>query len=244
MRAVLVLLAVTGCARSVPYRLTVPEAYEVGEDATIVVDATQLTDDDAIIIITRPDGTIVKESAPLDAPSSRIRFGRPPPHPGLPPTFTIPGAYKIELKVDGTVLAKTELMVEKNLLDTLLPMKDVGDYKQVTRYTRPKIYATKAQGKSYGAIYTLPWKVEARIEITIDDPGPHLASTWKSYAEEGTTTMMENSNVIFRERAESVTASWYSKDKIIRMQAPALEDLEKGIIGHFLSRFPSRVEAE
>ena len=47
--------------------------------------------------------------------------------------------------------------------------------------------------------------------------------------------------MIFRERSESVTVSWYSDKNIIRMQAPTLADLERGIVGHFLKRFPSKV---
>jgi len=246
MRAVVLLTLVIGCAHAkpVPYRLTIPEKYEVGEDATVVLDVKQVSDDDAKIIVTRPDGTVVKEAASLEEASARIRFGKPPPHPGLPPTFTIPGEYKVELEVNDNVEAKTVIVVKKNLLDELLPMADVGDYKQITRYTRPKIYGKKDQGKSYGAIYTLPWKVESRVEITIDDPGKHLKATWKTFEEEGAVTVMDNSNVIFRERAESVTASWFSDNKIIRMQAPTLADLEKDIIGFFLSKFPSKLEAK
>ncbi len=241
---ILGLTLVVGCVRgsgTAPYRLTLADKYEVGEDATIVVDAKKLSDDDAQVVITRPDGSILKQRAPLDEASSRIRFGRPPPHPGLPPTFTTTGAYKIELKVDDSVLAKTELTIDRNRLDDLLPTDDVADYKQITRYTRPKIYGKKDQGKSYGAIYSPPTKVEARVEITIDEPGTHLAETWKTFQEEGAPSLIEENNVIFRERSESVTVSWYSDKNIIRMQAPTLADLERGIIGHFLKRFPSKV---
>lgn len=246
MRAVAVLVVAIACASKppVPYRLTVAEKYEVGEDATVVLDVRQVSDDDATLVITRPDGTIVKQSATLEETNSRIRFGKPPPHPGVLPTFTMPGEYKIELRVDDVEQATTTITVKGNLLDKLLPTADIGDYKQITRFARPKIYGKKDQGKSYGAIYTLPWKVEARIEITIDNPGPHMKSTWKTFEEEGTITVIENNNVIFRERAESVTASWFSKDKIIRMQAPTLDDLEKGIIAYFLDKFPSKLEAK
>jgi hypothetical protein len=250
MRAALlpILATVIGCARggsgNMPYRLTPADRYEVGEDATIVLDAKKLSDDDAKVVITRPDGSILKEQVALDQPNSRIRFGRPPPHPGLPPTFTTTGAYRIELKVDDTVLAKTEVTIERNRLDELLPTDDIADYKQITRYTRPKIYGKTYQGKSYGAIYSPPSKVEARVEITIDDPGKHLAATWKTFEEEGAPSVIEESNVIFRERGESVTASWRSDKVIVRMQAPTLADLERGIIGHFLKRFPSKLGAK
>ena len=236
MRAAFALILVAGCgaARPVPYKLASPELYEVGEDATILLTVKQVSDDDAQIVITRPDGSIVKENAPLDTDSSRIRFGKPPPHPGIPPTFTMKGAYKVELKVDDQVLAKSELVITSNHIDDLLPIESVADYKQITRYTRPKVYGKTFEGKSYGAIYSPPWRVEARVQITIDEPKKHLAETWKSYAEEGAMSEIEGNNVIFRERSESVTASWFSGDKIIRMQAPTMPDLEKGIIGHFL----------
>ncbi len=245
MRAALVLVLAMGCAtHAVPYGLAPPAPYEVGEDATIALTVKKLSDDDAQIVITRPDGSIVKQNAPLDAEASKVRFGRPPPHPGLPPTFTIKGAYKIELKVDEQILAKTELVITSNHIDDLLPIEDVAQYKQITRFTRPKLYGKKLEGKSYGAIYSPPWKVEARVEITIDEPKDQLKDAWKLYAEEGAVSVIDNHNVILRERSESVTASWFSGDKIIRMQAPTLEDLEKGIIGHFLAKFPSKLEAQ
>lgn len=246
MRGALLLVFSMGCAihATVPYKLAAPDPYEVGEDATISLSVKRLSDDDAQIVITRPDGSIVKQNAPLDTDASKVRFGRPPPHPGLPPTFTVKGAYKVELKVDDQVLAKTELVIRSDHLDELLPIEDVAEHKQITRYTRPKLYGKKLEGKSYGAIYSPPWKVESRVEITIDEPKSQLKEAWKLYAEEGTMSMIDDQNVILRERAESVTASWFSGDKIIRMQAPALADLEKGIIGHFLTRFPSKLQAK
>jgi hypothetical protein len=247
MRAVLVFVLAVGCAKTVPYKLTVPTeggAYEVGEDVTVVLDVKKVSDDDAKIIITRPDGTIVKENASLDAPNSRIRFGRPPPHPGLPPTITIKGTYTIELQIDDKPVSTMTVDVTSDRINALLPMEDVADYKQITRYTRPKIYGKTYQGKSYGAIYSPPWRVEARVEITIDEPKKHLKETWKLYAEEGAPSVIENNNVIFRERSESVTASWYSDGVVVRMQAPTLDDLEKGIIGHFLKKFPSKLESK
>lgn len=246
MRAVFALVLAAGCGatRAVPYTLVPPAVYEVGEDATIALTVKQLSDDDAQIVITRPDGSIVKEHVPLDVETSRIRFGKPPPHPGLPPTFTLKGAYKVELKVDDRVLAKTELVVTSSRIDELLPVADVVDYKQITRFTRPKLYGKTFEGKSYGAIYSPPWRVEARVLITIDEPKKHLGETWKLYADEGAISEIEGHNVIFRERSESVTASWFSGDKIIRMQAPTMDDLQKGIIGHFLKKFPSKLQVQ
>ncbi len=247
MRAALLLVLVGCAAKAVPYKLTVPTeggSYEVGEDVTVVLDVKKVSDDDAKIIVTRPDGTIVKENASLEAPNSRIRFGRPPPHPGLPPTITIKGTYTVELQVDDKPMASTSIDVTSDRLNELLPMEDVADYKQITRYTRPKIYGKTAPGKSYGAIYSPPWRVEARVEITIDEPKKYLKETWKLYAEEGAPSVIENNNVIFRERSESVTASWYSDGVVVRMQAPTLDDLEKGIIGHFLKKFPSKLESK
>ena len=243
MRAALVLVIV-GCAHGPPYKLSVTEKYEVGEDATIALRVRQLSDDDAQIIVTRPDGSIVKENAPLDVESSRIRFGRPAPHPGLPPTFTVTGAYQIELRVDDKVVATTELMISNARLDELLPMEDIAGYKQITRYTRAKLNGKRQQWKTYGAIYTLPRKVEARVAIIIEEPKRHLEDAWRAYREEGTVSVIEGNNVVFRERAESVSASWISGDKIIGMRAPTLADLEKGIIGHFLTKFPSKLEAK
>lgn len=243
MRTVLVLAAIVGCAHAPPYRISVEDKYEVGEDATVTVNVSKVTDDDAELIVTRPDGTIVKQHAPLDATSARIKFGKPPPHPGTPPTFTVPGTYTIELRADDNVLAKQEILVEGALLDELLPVDEIADYTQITRYTRTRQHGKKTW-KVYGAIYVLARNVDARIEIIIENPGKNLEAAWKEYEEEGTISVIEGNNVRFRERTGSVSTSWISGKRIINTRGPTLADLEKGLIAHFLGRFPSKLASE
>jgi hypothetical protein len=241
---VLVLTTLLGaCAHGPPYRVQVTESYEVGEDITVALRVRELTDDDAVIIVTRPDGTIIKEHAPLDVEHSKIRFGRPAPHPGVPATFTETGPYRVELKTGDTVLAKDEVVVKVNHLDELLPMRDVADYKQITRYTKVRLYGKK-QWKTYGAIYVQQYRPEARVEIVIEEPGSNMKDAWKPYFEVGTVTVIEDNNVIFREGADVVTASWISDSRIIAMRAPTLADLERGMVAHFLNEFPSKLDAK
>jgi hypothetical protein len=245
MRAVLVLIAAGACGAqsSSAYRVAVTDSYEVGEDATVSLQVKQVSDDDAEIVITRPDGTSVKEHAPLDTETSRIKLGKTAPHPGIPPTFTIPGTYQIELRnSDETVLATSEVVIKRARLDELLPLEPVANHKQLTRYTLAKLRG-KQQWKTYGAIYSLPRKLD-RIEILIEEPKRALKDAWKPYAEDATVSVIADNNVMFRERSGSVAASWISGDLIVAMRAPTLADLEQGLIGHFLGRFPSKLGAK
>lgn len=241
MRALVALCLVGACARgSAAYHLSVPDAYEVGENATIGLRVGELTDEPAVLVITRPDGSTVRTYAPLDTEVSRIRLGAPLSQPGVEPTFTMVGNYLIELRAGARVLAKHELEVTSARLDEILPDEEIAGYKPVTRYTRRK-QSGQLRWKTYGAIYEHPVQSDATIEVVIELPGPHLVEAWKPYEEDTTLAVIANNNVRLRERAANVSASWRASEHIVTMRAPMLADLERGLIAHFLARFPSKL---
>jgi hypothetical protein len=238
-----VLLLVAGCGRGPAYKLTVTEAYEVGEDATIGLQVRKLTDDDAEIVITRPDGSVVKQHAPLDAEITRVRFAPPVPRPRAVPTFTTKGDYLVELKAGDRVLAKSTVKVTIDHLNDLIPQEVAADYKPITRYARPK-QAGDLHWKIYGATYEHPFHTDARIDLVIEEPKGDMKTAWKAYAEEGTLGVIDNSTVVIRERADSASAAWKSGELIVSMRASSLAELQRGLIAHFLARFPSKLSAK
>jgi hypothetical protein len=243
VRALTVLCLVAACGRGPAYRLTVTEAYEVGEDATIGIQVRELTDDDAEIVITRPDGTFVKQHAPLDVEITRVRFAPPVPRPRAIPTFTTKGDYLVELKAGEHVLAKHTVKVTIDHLNDLIPQEVIADYKPITRATRPK-QAGDRHWKIYGATYEHPFHTDARIDLVIEEPKENMKIAWTSYAEEGTLGVIENSTVVIRDRADSASAAWKSGELIVAMRARSLAELQRGLLAHFLARFPSKLSAK
>jgi hypothetical protein len=234
-----VLCVIAGCRTTQPYRLEAGR-FEVGEDAVVSVHVDKPTSDDAQLVIARPDGSRVRQRAPLDVEVSRIRFGTPLPRPGVEPTFTVKGTYSVELRQGKEVLASESIVVRTNHLDDLLPDEVIADYKPIVRYVRVKQSGPHAW-KTYGAIYEHPFRREARIEIVVEEPGEHLTSAWLPYEDESTLGVILDNNVRIRERAESFSASWKSSGNIVTLRGPTLADLERGLIGHFLARFPSKL---
>jgi hypothetical protein len=243
VRAWLVLALLAGCLHGPPYKLSVTEAYEVGEDATVGVQAQETTDDDAYIVITRPDGSTVKQHAPLDATSARVKFAPPVPRPRAVPTFTMKGSYRVELRSGAKVLASRTVEVTSDHLGDLIPDESVSDYKPITRFTRTRQLGDK-QFKTYGASYEDAFHPDARVDVLIEEPGDAYAAAWKTYEDDGTLGVIDNSNVILKERVDSAQASWTSGKQIVSIRAPTLADLERGLIGHFLARFPSKLQAK
>jgi hypothetical protein len=242
VRALSVLCLVAACVRGPAYRLTT-ESYEVGEDATISVQVRELTDDDAEIVITRPDGTIVKQHAPLDVEVTRVRFAPPVPRPRAIPTFTTKGEYVVELKSGNKVLAKKTLEITIDHLNDLIPDESISDYKPITRFTRPK-QAGALHWKIYGATYEHPFHTDARVEVILEEPKADQKTAWKAYEEEGTLGVLGDSNVVIRERTDSAAVAWKSDDLIVSMRAPTLADLQRGVLAYFLARFPSKLTAK
>jgi hypothetical protein len=243
MRALVVLCVIAGCRTTQPYRLDVMDRYEVGEDAVVSVHVERPSGDDAQLVITRPGGTRIRQRAPLDVEVSRIRFGTPLPRPGVEPTFTVPGTYRVELRAGKKVLARLAIEVKVDHLSDLLPDEVIADYKPIVRYARAKQSGPSAW-MTYGAIYEHPFRADARIEILIEEPKDHLATAWLPYEEDSTLGVILDNNVRVRERAESFTASWKGSGMIVSLRGPTLADLERGLIRHFLARFPSKLPPE
>lgn len=242
VRSLTILCLVAGCLKGPAYKLDVTESYEVGEDATIGLHVRELSDDDAEIVITRPDGTDVRQHAPLDAKVTRVRFAPPVPRPRAIPTFTMKGEYIVELRSGSKVLAKRTLEVTLDHLNDLISDESFEGYKPITRFARPK-QAGAAHWKTYGATYEHAFRPQARIDVLIEEPKQNLETAWKWYEEQGTLGVIKGATVIIRERADTARAAWISDDLIIAMTAPTLADIER-LIGHFVDRYPSKLAAK
>jgi hypothetical protein len=238
MRA-LWIVCLVACAGGPAYRLTVRDRYEVGEDPTVGVAIRETREDSAVLIVTRPDGSTVKQSVPLGVAQTNVRFDDAIA-PGREPTFTTRGDYRVELKDGQTLLAQQEMRISVDRLTKIFDQREVADFELVASYTRPR--ADKQQRwKTYGALYEHTLRKGVQIQVVIEEPRDALATAWKPYEEEGTLGVIENNNVVFRERVGSVSASWISGKRIVAMRAATLADFERGFIGTFLARYPSKL---
>jgi len=239
MRA-LWILGFVGCASGPPYQLSVHNSYEVGEDPTIGIAIAQPTQEKAVLIVTRPDGSTVRQRVSLSIKKNNIRFGATVVDKGSEVTFTERGDYRVELRNDSALLAKQEIRIAVDRLTTLFDESEIADFVPVARYTRPR-GLEKQRWKTYGARYEHTLRKGVQIHVLIEDPGDALPEAWKQYEEEGTLGVIENNYVRFRDRNGSVSASWISGTKIVAMRAETLADFERGFIGQFLARFPSKL---
>src|SRR6185369_2869242 len=112
-----------GASNVAGYQLTVRDRYEVGEDPTISVAIDSTTDEDAVLIITRPDNTTVRQKVPLSVARTNVRFGNPVDP--AEPTFTAKGDYRVELKTGNKILAKQEIRISVDRLTKIFPDEDV-----------------------------------------------------------------------------------------------------------------------
>lgn len=238
MRA-LVIVFLVACASGPAYRLSVRDRYEVGEDPTIGISIREPREDTAVLIVTRPDGSTVERRAALDVARTNIRFDDAIV-PGREPTFTERGDYRVELKHGQTLLAQQEIRISVDRLTKIFDKREVADFELVASYTRPRA-DKQLRWKTYGALYEHTLRKGVRINVVIEEPGDALANAWKHYKEEGTLGVIENNSVVFRERVGSVSASWISGKRIVAMRAATLADFERGFLGAFLARYPSRL---
>jgi hypothetical protein len=224
------------------YRLNVRDSYEVGEDATIALEVNKTTGDSAIVLVTRPDGSTVRQKVPLDREQTQVKFGTLQIARDHVPTFTTQGDYRVELRTGNVVLAKQEIRVVVDRLTKRFGDEEIAGYVVEARYTRAKQNKTE-RWKTYGALYEHTMRPGVQIHVLIEEPGDFLAEAWKPYEEEGTLGVIENNNVRFRERTGSMSASWISGKRIIAMRAAELSDLERGFIAHWLARYPSSLKS-
>jgi hypothetical protein len=214
-------------------RMTASARYEVGEDATVAIEAPAASESspvDVELVLVRPDGTEERQGATLKAPQSRVRLS-------TSPAFTQTGQYQVRLVSDGRALAApVDINITIDRLTELLA-ETIADYKAKKRYTRAR-QAGALGWKQYGGIYQHPY-VDQSIEITIEEPGEAFKRAWTTYEEEGTLAVLQNNYVRVRERATSATASWTSQGRIIQLRAPTLAQMDPKFVARFFVRYPS-----
>lgn len=215
-------------------RMSAPTRYEVGEDATVTIEAPRASESSPIdveLVLVHPDGTEERQTATLIAPQSRVRLA-------TSPAFKQTGVYRIRLVDSGRALAPpVDINITTDHLHELLA-GTIADYKAKTRFTRAR-QAGMLQWKQYGGIYQHPWKDDQTIEVLIEEPAEAFQRAWKAYEEEGTLAVLQNNYVRVRERAKSATASWTSQGRIIQLRAPTLAQMDPKFIARFFVRYPS-----
>ena len=138
MRGLLLLACVASCGGPA-YQLTIRDSYEVGEDPTVAIKIRETTKDNAVLIITRPDGSTVRAKVPLDVAQNQIKFGGQP-EPRTEPTFTTPGDYRVELRGDNKlVLAEHQIHVSVDRLTQTFDDGEIAEFELATTYTRARV---------------------------------------------------------------------------------------------------------
>lgn len=242
LRVLACVVLIAACGHAPGYTLGVRDRYEVGEDPTIAVAIAEPSNTDAVLVITKPDGSTVRRDVALGVARTNIRFNTPGER-GHVPTFDALGDYRIELRANEAVLARREIRIAIDRLTEIFSTDEIASFQPVARYTRAKQHK-QTHWKTYGAIYEHTIGSGARIEVLVEEPGEALAVAWKPYEEEGMLGVIENNHVRFRERAGSVTASWISGKRIVAMRAATLDDFQRGFIAHFLARYPSELHEQ
>ena len=241
LRVISCLVVLAACARAPAYTLGVRDGYELGEDPTIAVAIREPSSGDALLVITKPDGSTVRQKVGLGVAQTNIRFNTPVER-GREPTFSATGDYRVELRLNEAILAKQEIRISTDRLTEMFGDGEVASFEPVARYTRAKQHKQR-HWKTYGALYEHTLRSDVQIQVVIEEPGDALADAWKPYEEEGMLGVIENNHVRFRERTGSVSASWIAGKRIIAMRAATLDDFQRGFIAYFLARYPSDLRA-
>jgi hypothetical protein len=232
-RHLVALAFIVGCGPPPVIRMSAAAKYEVGEDATIAIEAPGADSSspvEALLVLERPDGTKLREPATLRSERNRIKFSKP--------SITMVGRYRVLLVGDGkTLAAPVELNVTIDRLTEILA-ETIAEFKAKVRYTRAK-QANDMRWKLYGGIYEHPWKSGIAIEVTIEEPGDAFKRAWSGYEEEGTLELIEGNYVRLREGSSETTARWISMGKIITLRADKLADMDPKFVGRFFARYPS-----
>ncbi len=214
-------------------RMSAPARYEVGEDATIAIEAPSASESSPVdieLVLVHPDGTEERQAATLIAPQSRVRLS-------MSPAFTQTGLYQIRLVDSGRAITPpVDINVTIDHLTELLA-ETIADYKAKKRYTRAR-QAGALKWKQYGGIYQHPY-VDQSIEVLIEEPAEAFKRAWTAYEEEGTLAVLQNNYVRVRERATTATASWTSQGRIIQLRAPTLAQMDPKFVARFFVRYPS-----
>ena len=238
----LCIIAVAACRGGPAYQLSIPTSYEVGEDATIAIEAHETRKEPADLIITRPDGSRLQKRAKLRAKQTRVKFGTPLVERTSQPTFTQTGQYKIELRSGTHTLATQQITVSTDRLTQIFTNDPIAGFGPTVRYARPRQDGT-LRWMTYGAIYERLEGRETEIHVLIEEAGPNAARAFKQYEDAGTLGVFENSNVRLYERTDNVSTSWRSRERIVVIRARTPRDLDRPFIRAFLAKYPSDLKA-
>src|SRR5262249_29658782 len=130
-------------------------------------------------------------------------------------------------------LAQQQITVSVDRLTEIFGTGEIAGFAPVVRYARAR-QDSSGRWMTYGAIYQRTEGKESEIQVVVDD-----ARAWKSYEQDSTLGVIENSNVRVRERTGSVTASWRSNARVVTMTTRTLRDLDRAFVRNFLAKYPS-----
>ena len=236
-RSVVALVVVAGCAPHGGIKLAAPDHYEVGEEATVSIDAPGADSDAPIegdLVLVRPDGSNFKQHVRLTSAKNRVKVGE-----NAQPTFMDTGRYKLEFQQDAAhpLATPIDFLVNIDHLTELLS-ETIVEYKAKTRYTKPRA-SGHLTWKQYGGIYEHPWAKDHEIEVLIEEPGEAFKVAWKPYEEQGVLQVIQNNYVRLREGAETTMAAWTSEGRIIVLRSTELAKLDPKFLARFFTRYPS-----
>jgi hypothetical protein len=228
-----ILALAVGCGPPSTIKLSAASKFEVGEDAVITIEAPGVSTLDALLVLERPDGTKVRESASISSSQTRVKFTKP--------TFTTTGKYTVVLVGDGRQLATPlEINVTIDRLTELLA-ETIAEHKATARYTRVRKHGD-LEWKQYGGIYRHP-ELAAEVEVIIEEPGDAFKPAWFQYAGEGTLEVIEKNYVRLKQRTNTTTARWISRGRILTLRAKSLQTLDPKFVIRFFARHPSDLKA-
>lgn len=221
-------LVATACAAKQGTRVFAPEQYEVGEEATIVVDAAD-TPVDADLVIEHPDGTTARQPTRLQHEKSRIKLGH---------AFARTGRYRVTLVAGGKPIAPPlDININVDRVSELLA-ENIIDYEAKQRHAKSRGSGSQ-HWKQYVGVYEHPWQANHTIEVTIEEPREALKRAWASYEEQGILQVIQNNYVRLREGTESTMASWTSRGLIIAIRAADLTQMDPKFLARFFAKHPS-----
>lgn len=231
-RFVGVVFALAACHPQQGYRVSAPDRYEVGEEATLTIDAPNADPDtpvDAELLVEHPDGTKQRQPTRLVQTRSRIRVGD---------AFMATGRYRVSLVEAGKLLAPpVDINVNVDHLTELLA-ETIAEYKAKNRVARSRA-AGELRWMQYSGVYQHPWQDNRDIEVTIEEPREAFKRAWSVYEEQGTVQVIQNNYVRLREGADSTMAAWTSRGLIIVIRAAGLDQLDPKFLARFFARHPS-----
>ena len=229
---VVLLAFATACHPHQGYRVAAPDRYEVGEEATLTIDAPNADADtpvEAELVVEKPDGTKQRQPTRLTQTRSRIKIGE---------TFMQTGRYRVSLLEAGKLLTvPLDINVNIDHLTELLA-ETIAEYKAKQRTAKPRA-AGDLHWMQYSGLYEHPWQDNHEIEVTIEEPREAFKRAWSVYDEQGVVQVIQNNYVRLREGADTTMAAWTSRGLIIVIRAADLAQMDPKFLARFFARHPS-----